>query len=502
MSKKILLFYPNTSNEGVMPLAVSILSNIAKKLGYSVRYFETSFYLKEKISTEDHEKTGEFKRAERGKTIDFLPYEAMQLDFTDLLRSYKPDILAISANSLEYQLFSEMIQKADISDVMPFVIVGGVHATLSPDDVIRNPFVDALCRGEGEKAWEEFLVRFEKGERLSTIKNLWVKEGDSLYKNSLGPLLNSEELWNSPLDFEFFDDRHFWYFFDGVAYKKGNIELSRGCPYSCSYCVNSAFKKMYHGKGRFFRVRPIENVKTAISQLIGIGCNMLYFQDESFLSIPYNTLKDFCLWYKREIRLPFLIMARPESVSADKVKLLAEMLLPFQVSIGVESGSPRILKEICNRKSSVEDIQHSVQILRDYNIRTTAYTMIGFPTETREEAFMTINLIRSLEIDNSIMSIFFPFPGVPLRDYCIKNGFIAGDEPARSFTDTSILRHQPMTADEIYNIRRTYSLYTKLPDSYFPDIERCEKDFGNNIELFNNLVNLVFAKYYKNWKLP
>jgi radical SAM superfamily enzyme YgiQ (UPF0313 family) len=150
----------------------------------------------------------------------------------------------------------------------------------------------------------------------------------------------------------------------------------------------------------------------------------------------------------------------------------------------------------------VEDIQHSVQILRDYNIRTTAYTMIGFPTETREEAFMTINLIRSLEIDNSIMSIFFPFPGVPLRDYCIKNGFIAGDEPARSFTDTSILRHQPMTADEIYNIRRTYSLYTKLPDSYFPDIERCEKDFGNNIELFNNLVNLVFAKYYKNWKLP
>jgi hypothetical protein len=127
--------------------------------------------------------------------------------------------------------------------------------------------------------------------------------------------------------------------------------------------------------------------------------------------------------------------------------------------------------------------------------------MIGFPTETREEAFMTINLIRSLDIDNSIMSIFFPFHGVPLRDYCIANGYISGDEPARSFTETSILQHQPMTPDEIYNIRRTYGLYTKLPDSYYPDIEKCEKDYDNNVNLFSSLVNLVHTKYYKNWKL-
>jgi radical SAM superfamily enzyme YgiQ (UPF0313 family) len=501
MNKKILLFFPNTSNEGVMPLAVSILSSIAKKLGHTVRYFETSFYEKEYISTADHEKTGEFKRIDRANLLGLLPYENMLKDFNELLRCYKPDILAVSANSLEYQLFSELIQNVTFNNDKPFIIIGGVHATLSPDEVISNPFVDAVCRGEGEKTWEEFLTKFEAGGNLNNILNLWIKQDGAIYKNALRPLLREEELWSSPLDFDLFGDRHFLYFFDGVGYKKGNIELSRGCPYTCTYCVNAALKKLYHGRGKFMRIRPMENIKKAIAHLISIGCTMLFFQDESFFSIPYRVLEDFCSWYRDEIRLPFLIVARPESVTESKVKLLAEMQLPFQVSIGVESGSKRILEEICNRKTSVEDIKNCVRILKKYDIRITAFTMIGFPSETREEAFMTIDLVRSLDIDNSVMSIFFPFHGVPLRDYCIKNGLITGTEKVRTFTDKSILKNQPMTPDEMYNIRRTYSLYTKLPEEYYPDIQKCEKDYDNNVALFDRLVTILYDKYYKSWKL-
>lgn len=501
MEKKILLFFPNTSNEGVMPLAIAILSNIARNLGYSIKYFETSFYKKEKISTEDHEKTGEFKGVNRENLIEFQSYDNMQSDFNKLLNDYNPDILAVSANSLEYELFTEIIKNASFEQAKPFVIVGGVHATIAPDEVISNPFVDAICRGEGEKAWEEFLVKYKTNNDLKNIQNIWIKKGNKIHKNSLRFLLNENELWESPLDLSFFDERHFLYVFDGVAYKKGNIELSRGCPYSCTYCVNSAFKSAYKGLGKFMRIRPIGNIKNAILQLISIGCEILYFQDESFLSIPYDVLADFCSWYGKVIKLPFLIMARPESVEDAKVKLIADMKLPFQVSLGVESGSQRILKDICNRKSTVGDIKNAVKILKKYNIRTTAYTMVGFPTETREEAFMTINLIRSLNIENSVMSIFFPFYGVPLRDYCIKHGYITGNEKAGTFTDKSILRNQPMTPDEIYNIRRTYSLYTKLPDKFLPEIEKCEKDYDDNKELFTKLVNILFEKYYKNWKL-
>jgi len=127
--------------------------------------------------------------------------------------------------------------------------------------------------------------------------------------------------------------------------------------------------------------------------------------------------------------------------------------------------------------------------------------MIGFPTETREEVFETIELVRSLDLDVSIMSIFFPFKGTPLRDYCIERGYITGDEPARSFTDGPILKNQPMSPKEIMNLRRCYALYTKLPREYFPQIELCEYDYENHQDLFRELVRLVNDNYYKAWEI-
>ena len=72
MKKRILLLYPNSTNDGVMPLAVGILSAIAKDLGYEVEYFETSFYQKEGSVPEERERTGEFKVSNRKNSIELL----------------------------------------------------------------------------------------------------------------------------------------------------------------------------------------------------------------------------------------------------------------------------------------------------------------------------------------------------------------------------------------------------------------------------------------------
>jgi hypothetical protein len=104
--------------------------------------------------------------------------------------------------------------------------------------------------------------------------------------------------------------------------------------------------------------------------------------------------------------------------------------------------------------------------------------------------FKTINLIRQINPNVSVMSVFYPFKGVPLRQFCIDKGYINGDEKAKTFTDRSILKNQPMSPDEIQNMRRTYRLYTKLPKNYFPKIELCEKNYKNNKKLFEELVSL------------
>jgi len=487
---KVLFLFPNSANEGVVPLAIAILSAIAKDAGCDVRYFETSFYHKRSTAGEERMRFGEFKPVRMEDAIELQPSECMYKDFTKLLSSFRPDILAVTANSLEYEIFCELMEKTIFPIARPFVIMGGCHATIAPDDVIKHPYVDAICIGEGEDTWKEFLQKYAKKEDISFIKNLWVKTAKGIKKNPLRPLIAEDQLWNKPFDFSFFDNRHFLKPFDGKIRRRCLIELSRGCPYGCSYCVNSALKATYRGLGKWFRTRPLESLKHGIKQLVEMECEILQIQDECFFSIPIGILERFCRWYGGDIKLPLLLQTRPESITEDKVRLIAGIGVPVQITCGVESGSERILHKICNRRMTLAKIKDAFSIIKKYKLRSNAYTMIGFPTETREEVFQTISLIREIKPDLSIMSVFYPFQGVVLRQYCLDKGYINGDETARTFTDASILKNQPMSPEEVAALRRTYKLYISLPYEYYPQIELCEKDYENHKDLFKELVDL------------
>ena len=487
---KILFLFPNTSNEGVAPLAIGILSAIARAAGYRADYFETSFYKKRSSAGEDRERTGEFKPFDRKKKIHLRSYDRLFSDFKKKLKDYKPDIMAVSANSLEYELFCDLVKDINLSASGTFVIVGGVHATIAPDEVIRNPRVDAICLGEGEEAWREFLTKFKLRKDISRIKNIWFKDGNNIQKNPIRPLLREDKLWQAPADLSFFNRRHFLKPFDGKLYFRCQSELSRGCPYNCSYCVNSTFKSIYRGLGKYVRIRSLDSFKAEVKRLVSLGCNMLQLQDECFFTMSYETLKKFCSWYARKVRLPLLIQTRPEFVTEEKVKLLADMKVPIQISCGVESGSRRILRSVCSRSATIDQIRSAYRIIKKYGLRSNAYTMIGFPTETRGEVFKTINLIREIKPDVSIMSVFFPFKGVPLREKCLEKGYISGNERTRTFTESSILKKQPMSSDEINNLRRSYRLYTTLPKEYFPEIELCERSNLKQKALYRRLVSL------------
>jgi radical SAM superfamily enzyme YgiQ (UPF0313 family) len=220
---RIILLFPNTSSDGVMPLAIGILSSIAKDAGCNVRYVETTFYNKSNTATEDHESTGEFRAVKGREKSCYPPVQSFYADFKDALESFRPHALAVHANSLEWELFKQVMKNVPLPAPSPFVIVGGVHATIDPSSVIAEPFVNAVCVGEGEDAWAELVYAIRDGGEVSGIAGLWVRTAQGVRKNPKRPLIPADQLWDIHIDYSLFDGRHLLKPYDGEMRRRALI---------------------------------------------------------------------------------------------------------------------------------------------------------------------------------------------------------------------------------------------------------------------------------------
>ena len=319
-----------------------------------------------------------------------------------------------------------------------------------------------------------------------------------MIKNPRRQLLSPEKLWEVEIDLSFLDDSYFIRPFDGKMIRRYDVDMARGCPYNCTYCGNSALKRINQGLGRFIKTRPFDSLFPHLKKMIDeYKIDIFQFMDECFLAHPNSYLEEFGERYAAECGKPFIIQTRAETVTEERIKILKGFGAPFQVIIGVESGSERILRDICQRMCTKEHIIKAFDLLHKYNIRTGAFFMLGLPYETREDIFNTVDLCRRIQPSVSSISIFQPLPGQELTQLCIENGFITGKEPMATFTSSSLLKMPPpyLSAEDIFNLRRTFALYVSLPKEYYPQIEKCEKDYESNKKLFEDLIDLKWKSY-------
>jgi anaerobic magnesium-protoporphyrin IX monomethyl ester cyclase len=502
LMNKILFLFPNTSNRASIPTSVPILSGIAKKHGWETSYFDTTDYEKSQDSFEDKEKTGGFKIGYINNKQQRFPAEYIVDDFEYKLFAFKPDIIVITAMSCDFQYLMTFFPKINIPKNI-LVVIGGIHSILKPDEVIETGLFDIVCIGQGEKTFEEILINFERKYTMDNIEGTYFlyKNNGDIVRNQRRKLLDSSELWDNEPDYSMFDDRYFTYPFDGQMVNILLMEVARGCPHNCSYCGNSAIKKVYKGLGKYIVTRPLDSSFKTFNKIIHErNIDICNFVDECFLCHSKSFLKDFAANYAIDIKKPFLIQTRPETVTEENIVILNSFGASFyQISLGVESGSERILFDICNRKTKLESIIKAYDIMNKHNVRSGAYFMIGFPTETREEIFKTINLCKRINATINSVAIFQPLPGQELTELCIREGYITGNEPMQTFTGGSVLKMPQISAEEILGLSRTFLLYAKLPEDYYPLIEICERDYENNKKLYKELIELRW-KYDKEYK--
>jgi anaerobic magnesium-protoporphyrin IX monomethyl ester cyclase len=482
---RILFFYPNDYLNIGIPNGIATLSAIAKLNFHQVDIFDTTF-IKVQQAEDNHGKSEGIFLPTKYSLEDLTkndPIENVEDAFDRKINEFKPDLIAVSTMTGTFNWSLNILNR-----IKPRakIIYGGVHPSISPKEVLKHGIVDFVCVGEGEELLIKLCECLGNEKDYSQIKNLGYKKSGTTHINELGPFVNLDNL-PTP-DWSLFDERHLFRPFMGEIYKGSFYEMSRGCPMNCNYCVNVSLKKILKKCGSYFRYQSPQKTIRQLGELKEkYGATWFKFADDSITYFKEDYLEELADGLSK-LTIQFGCSIRPEAVTKRKIELLKKMGC-VAGTVGIESGNPRIRKEVLNRRISDEQIEETINNLIDANIRVTTFNMIGLPGETREDIFQTIKFNKSLNIEAANVYIIYPYPGTFIHEkYKINifdnNGDIIPVSQASSFHLSKIEPH------EVEGLLKTFNLYMRLPETLWPIIELSEGESNAAKELYDRLIKL------------
>lgn len=377
----------------------------------------------------------------------------------------------------------------------PPVVAGGIFPTSAPELSLKlsRGTIDFILAGEAEETFSEFCRKLENGSDISNIKGLYTLINGKQIKNPLPEII---DLNNVPRpDYSLFAESRFYRPMHGKLRRMLPIETHRGCPYQCTFCSVPSIKKMYSKCGMtFFRKKKLDKVhRDLLVCRDEYKADSFYFTADTFLSWSDREFDEFCEIYS-DFKLPFWIQTRAETVVEKRLKRLQEVGL-LRLSFGIEHGDEEFREKILGRKVKNSLLINKLNLAAEVGVPISVNNIIGFPTETRELAFKTIELNRHIKSDGVNAYTFAPFHGTPLRIMSEELGLIAHEVLAKSVTSLSMLDMPYFTKEEIEGIRRCFVLYAKLPETFWPRVRQAEELTPEGDKVFEDLKAECLANY-------
>lgn len=337
------------------------------------------------------------------------------------LREFGPGLVCFTSVFTEFEFMSELAARVKKADPSLYLLVGGPHASLNPDQCLEGPF-DAVCVGEGEFPTLELISQLEKGVPPGGIANLQFKTPDGIERNACRPFL--EDLDSLP-----FPDREMWLPWMSNEYSRPSVLVGRGCPFQCTYCCNHALAKLT--EGRYVRLRSQQSVVDEILEIKSRYPYMseVYLEVET-LGFNQQWALELCSLLEKmnadlEIPIAFGSNLRVTPRSDYRELFTAFKRCGFRfVNIGLESGSERLRRDVLKRNYSNGDILDAVNTAKQCGLEVGFYILIGIPDETRKDYAETVKVTRACQPDWFLLSVFFPYPGTELYDRCQEMGLL------------------------------------------------------------------------------
>lgn len=299
------------------------------------------------------------------------------------------------------------------------VVWGGIHASLMPEQTLKNPYIDVVVVGEGEETFEELVKALQAGRSLEGINGIYYKQDGKIRCNPTRPFVNIDA--EPPLSYNLVDMNLYRRRMFGVDHLTFNS--SRGCTFRCAFCWDPV---MHQRKWRAMQPETVlEQMKRIIREYDIRG--FLFTDDHFFIDMKraYGILEGI-------VRLNLNITISKLQLRADTICRMDRDFLDLiaragvkRMTVGVESGNQRVL-DLIKKDVYIDEVIEANRKIAPYPIIPLYLFMMGMPSETPEEFCQSIRLADLLIQENpkavKTFNIYTPFPGTELYSVAIQHG--------------------------------------------------------------------------------
>lgn len=388
------------------------------------------------------------------KILDCIQKNWKANEFREYIENNDFDIVGIQCYTVDMNTvrdFSKIIK-----EIIPnaLVIVGGPQPTLDPVGTLNYlTDVDYLFIGEAEISFPRFIslvsknklnknnlkkipgIAYRVGKKIRTTKRIFPENLDEY-----DPSWNLYDMKNYPIaPHGAFCKQH----------PTAPLIVTRGCPFNCNFCGGSLIL------GRKIRSHTIDYVINQIEFLVkNYGIREIHIEDDNF-TMNRKFVEEFC---KKLIEKNLGISwacpngIRVDTLTPELLKLMKKSGL-YSVSVGVESGSNRILK-LMNKNLTTEIIEEKVRMIKREGLEIIGFFILGYPGETEKDIEKTIDFACRLPLKRAGFSAFKPFPGTQTYNMLVEQKRINELDWKNFSLDKIAWSPEGITPQKLKNLRR------------------------------------------------
>ena len=296
---------------------------------------------------------------------------------------FDADIIGVTSTTPQYPYVQELINELKCErGINAQYVIGGPHATCSPDSCIEQSKFDTVVVGEGEQSMLSIAKNYPLN--VPKISTEFINDIDDI------PFPDREAI----------DIHSYKYFIDDEP--ATTIITSRGCPYNCAFCSTIWGKKV--------RTHSANYVIDEIKEIQRLGFRGIMFFDDILILNKPRLLK-ICEYLKKE-HLVWRCFVRANVVSREVLNIMAESGCK-EIGVGIESGSQKIL-DIINKGTTVEQNKNVIKFAKESGIKVKAFLIVGLPGETKETIIETEKFLEEMQPDDFDITIYCPYPNTPI----------------------------------------------------------------------------------------